>query len=77
MAPIRSGGPDFWRIAVQPIIARAGSGELHWDICALDAPVVVGKSVLGGAGAAIAGEVEKPNIMATRANPYRITFSTG
>jgi hypothetical protein len=63
-------------IAVQPIIARAGSGELHWDICALDAPVVVGKSVLGGA-AAIAGNAQRRNVAAMKQNPYRITFSTG
>jgi len=65
-------------IAVQPMIARAGSAELHWDICALDAPVVVGKSVLGGGGAAaIADGVERANIVAMRGSPYRITFSTG
>jgi threonine dehydrogenase-like Zn-dependent dehydrogenase len=62
---------------VQPIIARAGSGELHWDICALDAPVVVGISVLGACAAAIADAGENTNIMAMRKNPYRITFSTG
>ena len=62
---------------MQPIIARAGSAELHWDICALDAPVVVGISVLGGGAAAIADAVENTNIMAMREKPYRITFSTG
>jgi hypothetical protein len=63
-------------IAVQPMIARAGSGELHWDICALDAPGTVGRSVLGGAAPAIADVVEKTNIMVTRENPYRMRFST-
>src|SRR5258706_2540347 len=75
---MRSGGPDFWMIAVQPIIARAGSGELHWDICALDAPCAVGVSVLiGGAAPASTDVVERTNIMAARENPYCITFSTG
>jgi len=64
-------------IAVQPMIARAGSAELHWDICALDAPVVVGISIFGGGAAAIADGVERANIAPTRRNPYRITFSTG
>ena len=80
-------------IAVQPIIAVAGSGELHWDICALKAPGVVALSkadrsefcnavlevstFIGGAEAAIADEVERTNIAATKENPYRITFSTG
>ena len=31
-------------IAVQPIIALAGSGELHWDICALEAPGTIALS---------------------------------
>jgi hypothetical protein len=80
-------------IAVQPIIAVAGSGELHWDICALEAPgaialstadrtvlcnVLVEVSVfIGGAEAAIADEVERANIAATKESAYRITFSTG
>src|SRR5258706_8150245 len=75
---MRSGGPDFWMIAVQPIIARAGSVELHWDICALDAPCAVGVSVLiGGAAPASTDVVERTNITPARENPYRITFSTG
>ena|SRR5580704_1595833 len=65
-------------IAVQPIIARAGSAELHWDICALDAPGVVGVSVLiGGALPAIADETERTTVAATRRNPYRIKIPTG
>ena len=64
-------------IAVQPMIARAGSVELHWDICALEAPEMVGISVLGdGAIPPIADVAEKTNIMVMRENPYRITFST-
>jgi hypothetical protein len=50
---------------------------LHWDICALEAPGIVGISVLGGGVPAIADVVERTNIMVTRENPYRITFSTG
>jgi hypothetical protein len=80
-------------IAVEPIIALAGSGELHWDIRAPEAPgavalstadrtvvcdVVVEVSVfIGGAEAAIADEADRMNIAATKENPYRITFSTG
>jgi hypothetical protein len=63
-------------IAVQAMIARAGSGELHCNICAFADPGTVGVGVLARA-AAIAGEMERRNIAATRENPYRITFSTG
>jgi hypothetical protein len=80
-------------IVVQPIIAVAGSGELHWDICALETPGIVDLSKadrsefcnvvlevstpIGGADAGIAGVVERKNIPTTKENPYRITFSTG
>ena len=64
-------------ITLQPMIARAGSGEVHWDICALEAPGVVGTSVLiGGAVPPIADVVEKTNIIVTREKPYRMTFPT-
>jgi hypothetical protein len=64
-------------IALQPMIARAGSGEVHCDICALEVPDVVGMSVrIGGAGAAIADERERTNA-ARREHKHRMTFSTG
>jgi hypothetical protein len=71
-----SGVTDPPMIAEQPMIARAGSGELHSNICEVEAPGSVGAAVLGAA-AAIADEVERANIAATSGNPYRITFSTG
>jgi hypothetical protein len=64
-------------IALQPMIARAGSGEVHCDICALEAPDVMGVSVLiGGAEPAIADDVERTNA-ARRGQRYRMTFPTG
>jgi hypothetical protein len=70
-----SGVTDPPMIAEQPMMARAGSGELHCNICEVEAPGSVGVSVLGAA-AAIAGDVERANIAATSGNPYRITLST-
>lgn len=64
-------------MAVQPMMARAGSGEVHCDICALEAPgVIVGISVrIGGAEPAIADDMESTNT-ARREHRYRMTFST-